>query len=676
MPALIANYRVSDELSYRSQSALGRETASYMCGICGKLTFSLASFGDVATGRKMLDPIRHRGPDDEGIYCQRQITLGHRRLSIIDLNTGHQPLSNEDGSVWIVFNGEIYNYRELRPFLLERGHTFRTESDTEVIVHLYEELGPRCVEKLRGMFAFAIWDERQRSLLLARDRVGIKPLYFYKNDEFLAFGSEIKSILALPEVKREVLPQAIDRFLTFFYVPGQETLLRNVHKLAPGHYFVAKDGRTEIHKYWDLDFSKTAEKLSESETEERLLGLLSESVERHMISDVPVGFLLSGGVDSTAMLSLASETTSQPLSSFTVGFEGQGVIDERPFARLAARTFATDHHEITISPREFVDFMPRYVRHMEEPVCEPPAIALFYVSKLASQYVKVLISGEGGDEAFAGYSTYRNVSWFERLKPVLKALNPSWMPLLTGANSLARSRKASKYLPLVDSAFEDYYYSRTSSPLQYFNSQFRSLYAETFASQIDKARSLEPIRRYHKAAAEYAVVDRMLYIDSKTWLPDDLLVKADKMTMANSVELRVPLLDHVVLEFAASLPVRQKVRRNTTKYIAKKVLSSRVPKRILDRRKAGFPVPYESWLKNGMKSWVHDVLFDRRTLNRGYFNRSSIQDLIKRNQTSGGYSKEVFSLLTLELWHREFVDAHGTQWKDCGSAANPLAVSS
>lgn len=645
-----------------------------MCGICGKLTFSPASHGDVSIARRMLDPIRHRGPDDEGIYCGRQITLGHRRLSIIDLSTGHQPLSNEDGSVWIVFNGEIYNYQELRPYLIERGHTFRTESDTEVIVHLYEELGPRCVEKLRGMFAFAIWDDRERSLLLARDRVGIKPLYYYKDSELLAFGSEIKSIVALPEVKRQVLPQMIDRFLTFYYVPGQETLLRNVHKLAPGHYLIAKHGRTEIHRYWDLDFSKSGEELSESETEKRLLHLLAESVDLHMISDVPVGFLLSGGVDSTAMLSLASQRASQPLSSYTVGFEEPGVIDERPFARLAATTFGTDHHEITISPREFVDFMPAYVWHMEEPVCEPPAIALFYVSKLASRYVKVLISGEGGDEAFAGYSTYRNISWFERLKPVLKALNPSWMPLLSGASSVVRSGKASNYLPLVDSSFKDYYYSRASGPLQYFNSEFRTLYSKPFASQIDKESSLEPIRRYHQAASEYPLVDRMLYVDSKTWLPDDLLVKADKMTMANSVELRVPLLDHVVLEFAAALPVRQKVRRNTTKYIAKKALSSRVPKPILDRRKAGFPVPYESWLANGMKSWVHDVLFDRKTLNRGYFNRSSIEDLVRRNQSSGRYSKEIFSLITLELWHREFADAHCVGSRDRESVVNPSAV--
>lgn len=647
-----------------------------MCGICGKLNFAAESRGDPADARRMLDPIRHRGPDDEGVYCGRQTMLGHRRLSIIDLSTGHQPLSNEDGSVWIVLNGEIYNYRELRRYLLERGHKFRTESDTEVIVHLYEELGPRCVEKLRGMFAFAIWDEKKRSLLLARDRVGIKPLYYYTNNDFLAFGSEIKSILALPGVEREVLPQAIDRFLTFYYVPGEETLLRNVFKLAPGHFLVVRNGGIEIQKYWDLDFSKTTGKVSESETEKRLVDLLAEAVELHMISDVPVGFLLSGGVDSTAMLSLASERTKQPLSSYTVGFEGQGVVDERPFARLAAKTFGTDHHEITISPREFADFMPKYVWHMEEPVCEPPAIALFYVSKLASQYVKVLISGEGGDEAFAGYSTYRNISRFERLKPLLGALNPSWMPALSGIASVLQSDKAAKYLPLLNSPFEDYYYSRTSGPLQYFNREFGSLYSDAFAGAIVKDQALAPIRRYHRAAKSYALVDRMLYVDSKSWLPDDLLIKADKMTMANSIELRVPLLDHVVLEFAAALPVRQKVRGSTTKYIVKKALSSRVPKPILDRRKAGFPVPYDSWLANGLKPWVYDVLFDSKTLGRGYFNRAAVEDLVKRNGISGKYGKEIFSLLTLELWHRELVEGERAEPKCNEVMAGPITAPS
>lgn len=632
-----------------------------MCGICGKLNFAGDSRGDSSIARRMLDPIRHRGPDDEGIYCAPQITLGHRRLSILDLNTGHQPLSNEDQSVWITFNGEIYNYRELRLYLLERGHTFRTESDTEVIVHLYEELGPRCVQKLRGMFAFAIWDDRQRSLLLARDRVGIKPLYFYKNGEFLAFASEIKSILGLPEVQREMLPQMIDRFLTFYYLPGGETLLRNICKLPPGHYLVAKDGRTEVRQYWDLDFSKSAEEASESEIEQRLLDVLGQSVELHMISDVPVGFLLSGGLDSTAMLSLARERTNRRLSSYTVGFDAPGIVDERPFAKLAADAFGTQHHEMTVSAKDFVDFMPKYVWHMEEPVCEPPAIALFYVSKLARNYVKVLISGEGGDEAFAGYSTYRNFSWFERLKPLLKSVNPSWMPVLSGLNSVVRSQRACKYLPLVHARFENYYYSRTSNPLQYFNHDFRALYSDSFATHVQKECSLDPVRRCHSAAREYALIDRMLYIDSKTWLPDDLLIKADKMTMANSVELRVPLLDHVVLEFAAALPVRQKVRGVTTKYIAKRALSSRVPKAIVERRKVGFPVPYETWLATGIKSWVRDVLLDRRTLNRGYFNRRAVEDLIRRHENSGNFGKEIFSLLTLELWHREFLEPSPTE---------------
>jgi asparagine synthase (glutamine-hydrolysing) len=627
-----------------------------MCGICGKLTFRRESEGDGVAVRRMLDPIRHRGPDDEGIYCSRQVGLGHRRLSIIDLSTGHQPLSNEDGSVWIVFNGEIYNYRELRPYLLGRGHTFRTESDTEVIIHLYEELGSRCVEKLRGMFAFAIWDEKQRSLLLARDRLGIKPLYYYSDDEFLAFGSEIKSILALPEVSREILPQTIDRFLTFYYVPGEETLLKNVYKIPPGHYLLAKNGKPRIQKYWDLDFAKTDKAASQEQLEKRLLELLTESVELHMISDVPVGFLLSGGVDSTAMLSLASERAQQPLSSFTVGFNADGVVDERPYARLAAESFGSEHHEITISPRDFVDFMPKYVWHMEEPVCEPPAIALFYVSKLASQFVKVLLSGEGGDEAFAGYSNYRNYSWFERAKPLLRALNTPWIPALSAMNSVIRSKRVGRYLVLLNSTFEDYYYSRTSGPFQYFNREFETLYSSDFARSTDKARSLEPIRRYQNASKNYGLIDQMLYIDTKSWLPDDLLVKADKMTMANSVELRVPLLDHVVLEFAASLPVSQKVNWTTTKYIAKKVLSSRVPKKILNRRKAGFPVPYESWLANGMRPWVHEILFDQRTVNRGYFKPAEVEKLVTQNERSGGYGKEIFSLITLELWHRAFFE--------------------
>jgi len=371
-----------------------------MCGICGKVKFDRESPVSGTLLKAMADSIAHRGPDDEGFYISGQVGLGFRRLSIIDLAGGHQPLSNEDGTVWIVFNGEIYNYQELRQELLSKGHIFRTQTDTEVIVHLYEEFGDRCVEKLRGMFGFAIWDERQLKLLLARDRTGIKPLYYGVTDRSLVFGSEMKAILVDPEIKREILPSIVDRFLTFDYVAGDETLFKNIYKLPPGSLMVIQDGKSEIKQYWDLHFSPG--NLTIESAEEQLLELLEESVRLHMISDVPVGFLLSGGVDSTAMLSLAARKTDKPISSYTVGFTNSGFADERPFARMAAEKYGSEHHEITISSKDFVDFMPGYVWHMEEPVCEPPAVALYYISKLARNYVKVLISGEGGDEAFGG----------------------------------------------------------------------------------------------------------------------------------------------------------------------------------------------------------------------------------------------------------------------------------
>src|SRR5271156_1744844 len=309
----------------------------------------------------MADTIEHRGPDDDGYYVSGQVGFGQRRLSIIDLNAGHQPLSNEDGSIWIVFNGEIYNYQELRTFLLSKGHVFKTQTDTEVIVHLYEELGPQCLEKLCGMFAFAIWDENAKTLFLARDRVGIKPLYYCLTGKSLVFASEIKAILADPSINRELAPEIIDRFLTFLYVPGEETLLKGIRKLAPGHYLLIKNGKAELRQYWDLQFSKPSKCLSLNDAEKELSNLLDEAVELHMIADVPVGVLLSGGVDSTAVLSFAAERTDKEISSYTIGFSDPTVADERPYARLAAETFGSRHHEMTISAADFADFMPRYV---------------------------------------------------------------------------------------------------------------------------------------------------------------------------------------------------------------------------------------------------------------------------------------------------------------------------
>lgn len=627
-----------------------------MCGICGKLIFRGERAVSPSLVKAMADTIYHRGPDDEGYYVSGPIGLGFRRLAIIDLQSGHQPLSNEDGTIWIVFNGEIYNYQELRAFLLSKGHIFKTKTDTEVIVHLYEELGPGCLQKLRGMFAFAIWDDNAKSLFLARDRVGIKPLYYSVTDTSLVFGSEIKAILADPSIEPEIAPELIDRFLTFMYVPGEETLLKRIQKLAPGHYLLIKDGKPVVRQYWDLAFAEPRQSISLAQAESDLLDLLTETVRLHMIADVPVGVLLSGGVDSTGVLSLAVNQTQKKISSFTVGFDGTEVADERPYARLAAQKFGTQHHEMTISAEDFAAFMPKYVWHMEEPVCEPPAIAMYYVSKLARNYVTVLLSGEGGDEAFAGYSNYRNFVWLERFKRGISPLNGVVARGLSFANGVLHNDRVAKYVPLMNVPFPEYYYSRTSAPSRYTGNGLGKIYSPDFISRIDREHSLEPLRRLQGNVRGQNILDAMLYIDTKTWLPDDLLIKADKISMANSVELRVPLLDHQVLEFAASLPPRFKLNGFTLKYILKKALSRQIPKEIRNRKKTGFPVPYASWLRNDLKDLVWEVLTDPKTIGRGYFRKDAVEGLLRANSNGTDHSKEIFSLLSLELWQRTFLD--------------------
>ena len=606
--------------------------------------------------KAMADTMYHRGPDDEGYYVSGPIGLGFRRLSIIDLQRGHQPVSNEDGTVQIIFNGEIYNFQELRESLLGKGHVFKTQSDTEVIVHLYEELGPQCLEKLRGMFAFALWDENTKTLFLARDRVGIKPLYYCLTDTSLVFASEIKAILADPSIVREIAPEMIDRFLTFLYLPGQETLLKGIRKLAPGHYLLVRDGKAVIEQYWDLCFAEPTRSQSLKDAEADLRSLLAEAVELHMIADVPVGVLLSGGVDSTGVLSFAVNGTDKEISSFTVGFSGGEVADERPYARLAAETFGTRHYDMTISAKDFAAFLPQYVWHMEEPVCEPPAVALYYVSKLARNHVKVLLSGEGGDEAFAGYSNYRNLVWLERVKRGLSPLNGAAARGLSFADSLLHVPGMAKYVTLMNDRFPDYYYSRTSNPHRNAGNGLGNVYSADFEQSIDREHSLAPVRELQAHVRGQNTLDAMLYIDTKTWLPDDLLIKADKMTMANSVELRVPLLDHRVLEFAASLPPSFKLKGFNLKYILKSVLSKKIPKEIRDRKKTGFPVPYESWLRNDLKDVVWAVLTDRRSVERGYFRKEAIEGLLRANSNGANYSKEIFSLLSFELWQRAFLE--------------------
>jgi len=627
-----------------------------MCGICGKLYFDSQRPVDRNDLSRMMEVIHHRGPDDAGIYLSGAIGLGHKRLSIIDLSTGKQPISNENGTVWIVFNGEIYNYQELRVKLVQKGHIFTSQTDTEVIVHLYEEYGADCVAKLRGMFAFAIWDENNETLFLARDRVGIKPLYYWIGPDRFLFGSEIKAILQDPSVPREVDTLIIDRFLSYYYTPGAETLLKGVLKLPPGCYFIWKNGHFRVNQYWDLHFSNGSKNIGFHQSKEELLDLLKETVRLHMISDVPVGFLLSGGVDSTSLLSLALRETDKPLSSFTIGFEGEKFADERPFAKLAAGRYGTQHYDITINSSDFAEFLPKYVWFMEEPVCEPPAIAIYYISKLASKHVKVLISGEGGDEAFAGYQNYRNLVWLERLKKMMGPLTNGLGRAMENMGKAIPLGRLKKYVQLLQLPLAKYYYSRTSNPFTLINREFTDFYLSSFRKRIYKDFSIEPTMACFRNRDSVDNLSRMLYVDTKTWLPDDLLVKADKMSMANSVELRVPLLDHKVLEFAAALPPSFKLNGFTTKYILKETFKNMVPKEIINRPKTGLPVPYGSWMRNDLRKMFEETLLDQKSIGRGYFNKNGIEKILSANLNEGNYDKEVFSLLVLELWHREFID--------------------
>ncbi|MBM4305296.1 MAG: asparagine synthase (glutamine-hydrolyzing) [Deltaproteobacteria bacterium] len=626
-----------------------------MCGICGKLNFDRQQPVDRTFLRRMMELIRHRGPDGGGEYYSGHIGLGHRRLSIIDLKTGDQPISNEDETVWVVFNGEVYNFQELRVDLESRGHKFKSSTDTEVIVHLYEEAGVECVPRLRGMFAFALWDRQNQLLLLARDRVGIKPLYYTITPNGFIFASEIKAILADPSVERRINPHAIDRFLTYGYLPGNETLLEGIYKLEPGHYMTVSDGKTSKRQYWDLHFETSPQWKNFGDAVEELRVLLRQTVKDHMISDVPVGVLLSGGVDSTGVLRYAVEQTNKPIHTFTIGFNSERFADERTYARLAAQRYATVHQDITMTAKDFCDFLPEYVWHMEEPVFEPPAIALYYVSKLARESgIKVLLSGEGGDEAFGGYQNYRNLLLLEDLKSFF---GPAKGLLRFGFRSLGLAgwSRIGRYSSFVNLPLSEYYLSRTATPDSDLNRLKHFLYTKEFTETLRVHDSHAPTRNLFAMIDGQMSLNRMLYVDTKTWLPDDLLIKADKMTMATSVELRVPLLDFQVLEFAASLPTSFKVRRWTTKRVLKAALQDSVPREILKRKKTGFPVPYDKWLYNGMHDFVSDSILVQNSALGSYFDRGKVRHLLHTHRQNGNLSKEVFCLLMIELWYRAFM---------------------
>ena len=612
----------------------------------------------------MMAAMRHRGPVGEGIYLSGAVGLGHVRLSIIDLEYGGQPIANEDGSVWIVFNGEIYNFQELRRELSAKGHVFRTQSDTEVIVHLYEEHGPDCVAELRGMFAFAIWDVRRQRLLLARDRVGIKPLYFYLSSQSLLFASEIKALLALPEVPRVLDEQSIDTFWTYRFLPGSSTMLRGVQKLLPGNILlVDADTAPVIRPYWDLQFTTARGAITLEGAAQQLADLMRETVRQHMNADAPVGVLLSGGMDSSALLSLATQECDKEISTFTIGFDEQGVVDERPFARLVAQRFGSRHFEATMSREQFWDHLPQLLWQLEEPVCEAPAVALHFISKEARRHVKVLLSGEGGDEAFAGYPNYPNMLALEQLQNLCGPSRGLVGVAMRLAGMALGSQRLTRYGTLMPLALEDHYWSRAGTPFARQAIGGRSVYTTRYSETLDTSRAAETAQRLYTNVQGQDTLSKMLYLDTKTWLPDDLLIKADKVTMGNSLELRVPMLDHMVLEFAASLPVAFKVKGWRTKRVLRKAFGSVLPKEVLQRKKAGFPVPYAGWLAAGLAPRVRELLLDPQAFILSFFDRKQVELILAAHLKTEALQHFVFSLIALELWYQRFMRVSGSSFE-------------
>jgi len=631
-----------------------------MCGITGYIDlFDRTSRRDATERSIILDRmcrvIRHRGPDDQGVMVEPGVALGMRRLSIIDLAGGHQPISGEDGSITVVFNGEIYNFREIQPKLEARGHTFKTHSDTEAIVHAYEEYGADCVKDLRGMFAFAIWDDKSRTLFIARDRTGKKPLYYTTTSAgTFVFGSELKSLLEHPDVEPELDPKALDTYFTLGYIPDPLSIFRNVHKLPPGHHLTLINGRVTVKQYWDFEFRKGPPR-SEADYLDELRALLDESVRLRLISDVPLGAFLSGGIDSSTVVGLMARNMDQPVKTFSIGFH-EDSYNELQFARLTAKKFNTDHHEFFVTP-DICSVVDELVWHFDEPFADSSAIPTYMVSKLAREHVTVILSGDGGDELFAGYTRYvieRKRGGFERLP---RSLREGIM------------RPLSEHLP--HSAWgRNYLHNVSLDPVaRYLDSvsvfttlNRKELYTSDFAASIGTQGYVN--RLFQELANQVTTgeaVDKLLYIDSRTYLPGDILTKVDRMSMAVSLEARAPLLDHKLIDFVTSIPASLKLSGMETKYLFKQAVKDIVPSEILNRPKQGFGVPIQEWINLQLKSRIRDTLSDTRTQQRGYINSDFLNVLLDEHERGRrDHSMRLWALLMFELWHRQFLDNRRT----------------
>jgi asparagine synthase (glutamine-hydrolysing) len=630
-----------------------------MCGIAGKVDFD----GPVDEGllRQMCAVMEHRGPDSRGVHVSDGIGLGIQRLAIIDVVGGDQPIANEDGSVVVVMNGEIYNHLELRRDLELGGHSFSTRSDTEVLVHLYEDHGERMVERLCGMFAFAIWDASRRLLLCARDRVGKKPLFWARRGSTVWFASEVRALLEDPELPREPDPAALMAYLTVGYVPQPMSAFRGVWKLPPASTLVVDEAGERMRAYWSLDYGRKLDGVSESELAERLWSEIEEATRIRLMSEVPLGAFLSGGIDSSAVVAAMAEHTAEPVKTFSIGFP-DAAFDELRYARLVAERFATDHHEYIVEPQA-VEIAPRLALHYGEPFADSSAIPSFYLAELTARHVTVALNGDGGDENFAGYNRYRSnaflaahLNWLPR--PLRRAAPSIVRPLGEGPHgNSTRTRIARLSRSLAMTPAERYAMWMSA----YDGIRRSHLVTPEFANAGGGAGAEELLTSAWASCESPSVVDRMLATDVQTYLPGDLLVKMDIATMAHSVEARSPLLDHRVMELAASIPADLKLRNLESKRILKAALRGRVPDEVLDRPKMGFAVPLARWFREDLRSLPEDVLLDPVAVRRGYFRRGAVEEMIVDHRTGrADHSFRLWILLQLELWHREVLEAPRT----------------
>jgi asparagine synthase (glutamine-hydrolysing) len=625
-----------------------------MCGLAGIYNFKTREPVSPRLLKAMTDTLVHRGPDDEGFHVSGPLGLGHRRLSIIDLGGGHQPMTNEDSTVWVAFNGEIYNFKDLHDELVKKGHVFKTRSDTEAIVHLYEEEGERCFERLRGMFAIAIWDARNRTLILARDRVGKKPLFYFYDGSRIAFASEMKGLLELPNIPREIDLEAMADYFSFLYIPAPKSIFKHIRKVLPGHYVVVSDAGIREAEYWDINFSETLAR-TEKEWCETLLETYCQAVQLRLISDVPLGAFLSGGVDSSSVVALMSDIVKGSVTTCSIGFEEEE-FNELDYAREIATRFGTDHHEKIVRP-DALGIVEKLAWHYDEPFADSSAIPTYYVSQVARQNVTVALAGDGGDENFAGYRRY----YFDRRENIVRNLLPaairqpvfgtlaSLYPKADWAPRIFRGKAT--FENLARSPIEAYF--RSISAFQ-FELKEQLLHSDVRRS-LNGYDSLTVLRDYYEKANTADPLSRIQYVDIKTYLTDDILVKVDRASMAHSLEVRAPILDHKLMELAATMPSSVKLRGMIGKYIFKNALKKTLPQSVLHRKKMGFAVPLSQWFRNELKEFAHSVLFcgSGDTLLTG----ATTKRVWEEHQSGlRNRSTELWALLMFRLWERQFMN--------------------